>query len=129
MYLDNKEEITTIVKYDPMDSICNSMNNLNLINHINVKLIRDLDVITNEVLKKDISNVDIYDVCVSCGCDLTWDQDYNITSLDIEWLKNDGFLRFKASFDTKYDSTQTFYYNMCILIFRRILELFLTTLQ
>jgi hypothetical protein len=59
-----------IVSYDPMDSICNSMGNVKLVYSLNLKLIRDLDLICSEICNRDLIGLDIYDVCVSCGSDL-----------------------------------------------------------
>ena len=60
-----------IISYDPIDSICNTMGNVKLVYSLNLKLIRDLDSICDEICKRELIGLDIYDVCVSCGSDLT----------------------------------------------------------
>ncbi len=55
-----------------------------------LNFVRDIDFIIEE-LSKYISfvDIDIYEVLVSCGHNLTWDQEYYISIEDFNWFKND----------------------------------------
>jgi len=53
--------------------------------------IKDFDVIIDELITfHTFINLDIYDVLVSCGHNLTWNYENNITLNDLNWLKNPG---------------------------------------
>lgn len=52
---------------------------------------KDINVILEELLLYDtFIGLDIYEVLVSCGHNLTWNYDYFITIDDLNWFKNDG---------------------------------------
>lgn len=52
--------------------------------------VKDIDVIIEAIGNSEsIINLDIYETLVSCGHNLTWDQDYFISQADLNWLKND----------------------------------------
>jgi len=55
-----------------------------------LNFVRDINFIIEE-LSKYISfvNIDIYEVLVSCGHNLTWDQEYYVSIEDLNWFKND----------------------------------------
>lgn len=69
-----------------MDELCNHLECLS----VNSKLISDIDFIITEINYYDSYNIDIYEVCVSCGHSLTWDLEYTLTHADIKWLNNSG---------------------------------------
>lgn len=69
-----------------MDDLCNQLEYLS----VNSKLITDIDTIITEINEYDGYNIDIYEVCVSCGHSLTWDLEYTLTEGDVNWLKYMG---------------------------------------
>jgi hypothetical protein len=113
-----------IVTYDSMESICNSLENVKLVYSLNLKLIRDIDLICSEICNRELSDLDIYDVCVSCGSDLTYDQEYTVYDADIKWMKTEGFKRFLSNLAIKHDISDINKYNLCINIYAQILDLF-----
>ena len=53
--------------------------------------VKDLNLIIEEIASFiNLYNLDIYEVCVSCGNNLTWDQEYYINSQDYNWLQSSG---------------------------------------
>ncbi len=69
-----------------MDFLCNQLECLS----VNSKLINDIDIIITEINYYDSYNVDIYEVCVSCGHSLIWDLEYTLTQADFNWLNHLG---------------------------------------
>ena len=78
-----------------MDEICANMNLLKVeepeYDDNTMKLKEDLDTFMREIAKARTYDVDVYDLCVSCGHDLTWDVQYTVREIDIHWLQTDGF--------------------------------------
>ncbi len=122
--MDNNIINMEIIPYDPIDSICNTMGNVKLVYNLNLKLIRDLDLICDEICNRELIGLDIYDVCVSCGSDLTYDQEYTVYDTDIKWLRTEGFKRFMCYIATKHDINDINKYRLCINIYAQILDLF-----
>ena len=91
------------------------------------KFVEDIDIICNEICQyQTFINLDIYEVLVSCGHNLTWDQDYYISNEDLNWFKNsDGG---KLYFLTKINDNKTINtieeYNSIISIIEKLKELF-----
>ena len=55
-----------------------------------MNFVRDIDVIINELkCYQSYINLDIYEVLVTCGHDLTWDIDYLVSQEDLNWFKNE----------------------------------------
>ena len=79
---------------DDLDEVLSKVENMSLTYSINVNLLKYLNSIINEIINKDTFELDVYEICVECGSDLTWDIDYNINELDLIWLKNEGFEHF-----------------------------------
>lgn len=106
-----------------MDDLCNQLECLN----VSAKLIGDIDSIITEINYYDSYNIDIYEVCVSCGHSLTWDLEYTLTKADINWLNNFG----KNYFFTKLNQAKLIdtheKYRYVNDIYDKLLELF--TLQ
>ena len=73
-----------------VDNLVNAFNNnVSMIWKPNSKFINDINIIINELKKyKSFITIDIYEVLVSCGHDLTWDQDYSLTHDDFYWFTN-----------------------------------------
>jgi len=106
-----------------MDDLCNQLECLN----VSSKLIDDIDSIITEINYYDSYNIDIYEVCVSCGHSLTWDLEYTLTQADINWLNYFG----KNYFFTKLNEVKLIdtpeKYRYVSDIYNKLLELF--TLQ
>ena len=107
-----------------MDSLCDSMNNVKINEYINLKLIRDLDILINELARQETFNVDIYEICVSCGHDLTWDQEFIIYGCDIEWLKNGGQVYFFTTHHSKKPINTPEDYKCVQNVYKQLFDLF-----
>lgn len=103
-----------------MDELCDRMNNIN----VNSKLIRDIDIIIKEIITYDTYDVDIYDVCVSCGHDLTWDMEYTISEADVYWITNFGKNYFITEINEKMIIDTEEKYRKAINLYDKIFELF-----
>ena len=79
-----------------IDSLCDTMTNTSVKYDVNAKLVKDLDIIINDIIESGTFDRDIYDICVNCGHALTWDQEYIIYQADIDWLKKMVFTIFSA---------------------------------
>lgn len=56
-----------------------------------INFVNDINYIIEELkLYNTFVNLDIYEVLVSCGHNLTWDQEYNLSSEDLQWFKIEG---------------------------------------
>lgn len=55
---------------------------LNFVNDINI-------IITELKLYNSFIDLDIYEVLVSCGHNLAWDQEYYLSYEDLNWFKNE----------------------------------------
>lgn len=86
-----------------IDALCNSFNYNTSINWKPTEhFVKDLNLIIEEISSFiNLYNLDIYEVCVSCGNNLTWDQDYYITQYDYNWLIMDGKTYFFTSVNQK----------------------------
>ena len=101
-----------------IDSLCENMQHNSLYNKPELKFIKDLDIITKEIINEyyvqfnreylkftelypntfvnDICHnqiissikLDIYEILVSCGNDLTWDTNYSIKEKDFKWFQS-----------------------------------------
>ena len=119
----NKYNYTSFVT---MDSLCNQMNMLS----VNSKLVNDIDVIISEIKRYNHYNLDIYELCVSCGHSLTWDIEYTLTQRDVNWLsgagKNYFFTRLNEhiTIDTqeKYNCVNDIYSKLMDLFFLQIAD-------
>ena len=91
------------------------------------KFVEDIDIICNEICKYEtFINLDIYEVLVSCGHNLTWDQDYYISTEDLNWFKNSegGKLYFLIKIDDNKNINSIEEYNSIISIIEKLKELF-----
>ena len=106
-----------------MEDLCQQLECLN----VSSKLISDIDIIITEINYYDSYNIDIYEVCVSCGHALTWELEYTLTQADINWLNQFG----KKYFFTKLNEVKLIdtseKYKCVTDIYDKLLELF--TLQ
>ena len=110
-----------------IDSLIDSFNhNVSIVWKPNQKFVNDINIIINE-LKQNNSfiNINIYEVLVSCGHDLTWDQEYNISSHDLNWFKNEhGKMYFLNNSNEKNIVTNINEYNSILSIHCTLCELF-----
>ncbi len=116
-----------ILKKD-MDNLCNQMSSFNINQTQNVpnnsKIITDLDILIREIINKNTLNIDIYEVCVACGHDLTWDLEYFLEDSDIQWLKTHGFNRMYYFINKHIPINSLEKWTQLYSIYNRILELF-----
>ena len=107
-----------------METLCNSMNNIKINEPINTKLINDLNILIKEISTKETFKIDIYDICVSCGHDLTWDQEYLIYKADIEWLKNAGQVYFFTTLHSLKPINSIDDYKHVQILYKQLFDLF-----
>ena len=91
-----------------------------------LNFVNDINVIIQE-LKQYITFVglDIYEVLVSCGHNLTWDQEYYVSEEDLNWFKNDeGKKHFFYSLNKKNSINTIEEYKAVIDIHLNLVELF-----
>tara|TARA_B100000427_G_scaffold252134_1_gene215457 strand:+ start:1047 stop:1475 length:429 start_codon:yes stop_codon:yes gene_type:complete len=75
-----------------IDELCNKMSKNDIQFNPREFLIRDLNHIMMEIIKtNNFRTIDIYNICVSCGSNLTWDQEYFINTDEYNWLKTHGY--------------------------------------
>lgn len=103
-----------------MDELCNKMNNIN----VDSKLIRDIDIIIKEIIEYKTYDVDIYDICVSCGHDLTWDMEYTISNPDVYWIINFGKDYFISELNSKMVIDTGEKYIKAVNLYNKMFELF-----
>jgi hypothetical protein len=103
-----------------MDTLCNQLDCLS----VNSKLINDIDSIITEINYYDSYNIDLYEVCVSCGNDLIWDTSHTISHCDINWLKSFGknYLFTKLNAVKPIDTLEKYTY--VVSIYNKLIELF-----
>jgi len=103
-----------------MDDLCNQLDCLS----VNSKMINDIDIIITEINYYDSYNIDIYEVCVSCGHNLTWDLEYTLTQADINWLNYFGqnYFFMKLNEVKLIDTSEK--YRCVNQIYDKLLELF-----
>tara|TARA_Y100000816_G_C26078042_1_gene567750 strand:- start:759 stop:1115 length:357 start_codon:yes stop_codon:yes gene_type:complete len=87
--------------------------------------IQDVNIIVQELINYNtFIGLDIYEVLVSCGHNLTWNQDYYITPDDLNWFKNDGKTYFFSSINTVKPLENINEYRSVIDIHLKLSELF-----
>lgn len=107
-----------------IDSICDNLSGIKINNYINIKLINDLDVIIREIARYESFDVDIYDICVACGNNIVWDQEYHINQEDITWLLKDGKNYFFNNLHSFLPIDTNKKYHQVIKLYNDIFELF-----
>ena len=85
-----------------------------------------INVIIKELINyHSYINIDIYEVLVSCGHNLTWNQDYYITHDDLNWFKNDvGKVYFYNSINNVKPIINIDEHNSICDIHNKLIELF-----
>tara|TARA_Y100000590_G_C15052223_1_gene763142 strand:- start:17 stop:421 length:405 start_codon:yes stop_codon:yes gene_type:complete len=107
-----------------IDNLINAFNHkiwkpkLNFINNINV-IIKELKQYYTFV------GLNIYEVLVSCGNELKWDQEYYISTEDLNWFKNyEGKKYFLSSLNEKNTINTIEEYRVVMDIYFKLIELF-----
>lgn len=55
-----------------------------------LNFVKDIEIIIEELKQyRTFIGIDIYEVLVSCGHNLTWDQEYYVSTEDLNWFKHD----------------------------------------
>lgn len=115
-----------------MDEICSNMNLMKVdeeIDNNTLKLKEDLNTFMRELVTYDSYDVDVYDLCVNCGHDLTWDQQYIIRDKDIRWLKTDGLMYYFQTMHIYMPINDISIYNKALDLYHRLIELFSLTVE
>ena len=107
-----------------IDSICDQLECLKTCDYINLNLIFDLNTIINEIVKSQTYKVDIYDICVSCGNNLVYDQEYQIQERDIKWLKIEGKKHFFEKLHSCLPIDTSEKYNDVNFLYAQLINLF-----
>jgi len=108
-----------------IDNICNSMTCINIISHVNIKLVNDLNLLIHEIARRGSFDVDIYELCVSCGNDIVWNQEYTMSCEDSEWLQKEGKTFFMNTLNSLLQIKDNSDYHKAIQIYSQICNLFI----
>ena len=117
-------EIDTVEEMD-IDDLCSCMSGINVISHLNIKLVNDLNLIIREISNKKTFDVDIYDICVSCGNDIVWNQEYSISFDDSNWLRKEGKTFFMNTLHSMLPINSLGDYHKANFLYNQICDLFL----
>jgi len=109
-----------------IDSICDNLTNVNInVNeYVNLKLFNDLNLLIHEITEKNSFDVDIYDICISCGNELSSECEYVLCKDDIIWLKTVGSKYFFETLNSKMPIETMDDYNKLIKTYSDLVELF-----
>lgn len=110
-----------------IDNLVNAFNHkTTMIWKPKLNFVRDINIIITELIQyKSFIDIDIYEVLVSCGHDLTWDQDYYVSIEDLNWLKNEEGKKYFLTYLNVNDKINTIEeYNAVINIHTKLVELF-----
>lgn len=91
-----------------------------------LNFVNDINVIIEELKQyQTFVGLDIYEVLVSCGHNLTWDQEYYVSAEDLNWFKNDeGKKHFFSSLNEKNPINTIEEYRAVMDINFKLVELF-----
>ena len=91
-----------------------------------LNFVSDINIIITELIQyKSFIDINIYEVLVSCGHDLTWDQDYYVSIEDLNWFKNEEGKKHFLTYLNVNDKINTIEeYNAVINIHTKLVELF-----
>ena len=89
------------------------------------RFLNDINIIINEIITyENFDTLDIYELCISCGHDLTWNQNYVVSYEDHNWFKVDGKKYFIEGINT-YRKIKTINdYKILLDIHIKLCELF-----
>lgn len=90
------------------------------------KFVEDLNFIIEELnYYESFININIYDILVSCGHNLTWDQEYYISKDDLNWLiGNEGKEYFLTNLNKQNKINTINEYQAVLLLYTEIVSLF-----
>ena len=91
-----------------------------------LNFVNDINIIIEELKQYNtFVKLDIYEVLVSCGHNLTWDQEYYVSVEDLNWFKNDGGKKhFFSSLNEKHIINTIDEYRAAMDIHLKLVELF-----
>jgi hypothetical protein len=91
-----------------------------------LNFVNDINVIIEELKQyHTFTGLDIYEVLVSCGHNLTWDQEYYVSTQDLNWFKHDeGKKHFFSSINEKNIINTLEEYRALMDIHFKLVELF-----
>lgn len=116
-----------------MEEICADMNLLKVeepkYDQNTMKMKEDLDTFMREIVKAGTYDVDVYDLCVSCGHDLTWDVQYIIREIDLYWLQTEGFEYYLKTMHQYMSLNNDESYNKALQLFHKLVELFTLSVE
>jgi len=107
-----------------LDFICGNMNKVKITDFINLKLINDIHVIVNEIVKHNSLDLNICKICENCSHNLTWDTEYILCQSDIKWLKTGGMNYFFKLIDSKIPIETWDNYNKVLAMYTILIDLF-----
>ena len=93
----------------------------------NLNFVNDINIIISELkLYNTFIGLDIYEVLVSCGHNLTWDQEYYLSYQDLNWFKNEaGKKYFFSNINNENNIISSIYeYRAIMDIHFKLVELF-----
>ena len=91
-----------------------------------LNFVNDINVIIEELKQyHTFIGLDIYEVLVSCGHNLTWDREYYVSNEDLNWFKHDeGKKHFFSSLNEKNTINTIEEYREVMDIHFKLIELF-----
>ena len=91
-----------------------------------LNFVNDINIIIEELKQyQTFIGLNIYEVLVSCGHNLTWDQEYNVSTEDLNWFKNDeGKKHFFSSLNENNTINTVEEYKEVMDIHLKLVELF-----
>jgi len=107
-----------------IDTICDRLEAVKTCEYINLRIVSDLNVLIHEISKSQTFKINIYDMCVQCGNNLVYDQEYQISEEDIAWLKTEGKKHFFEKLHTFLPIDNSEKYNDVNVIYSQLLNLF-----
>ena len=91
-----------------------------------LNFVNDINIIIEELKQyQTFIELNIYEVLVSCGHNLTWDLEYNVSTEDLNWFKNDeGKKHFFSSLNENNTINTVKEYKEVMDIHLKLVELF-----
>jgi len=125
-YSTNCTDITCFMDTD-IDNLVDAFNHkTTVVWKPKLNFVKDINVIIEELKQyQTFVGLDIYEVLVSCGHNLTWDQEYYVSTEDLNWFKNDeGKKHFFSSLNEKNIINTIEEYKAVMDIHFKLVELF-----
>jgi len=122
----NCENITCFKDMD-IDNLVDAFNHkTTIVWKPKLNFVNDINVIIAELKQyQTFVGLDIYEVLVSCGHNLTWDQEYYLSTEDLNWFKHDeGKKHFFYSINEKNIINTIEEYKALMDIHFKLVELF-----